>query len=84
MTHKKNLIKCFKNERVFFFHYNKPYSKSTGKPQISIHFGDTCYIVDNLIVDVKTYGKINKRQPFFVMKGKAKTLRIKNGIGRIS
>lgn len=56
---------------AFFFHFNKPKSKAAGKPQITLHFLDTCYIVDNLGCEVMTYGRINKRQPFFVMTGKA-------------
>lgn len=56
--------------RSFHFHYNKPASKKAGEPQISIHIDKTCWIVGNIQCKVPTTGKINKRQPFFVMKGK--------------
>jgi hypothetical protein len=69
--------------KVFFFHYNKPASQKAGKPQISVHYGKTCYIVDNVSCDVHVEGKINKRQPYFVMKGKCKTFEVKNNIAVI-
>jgi hypothetical protein len=55
--------------RVFFFHYNKPASKQAGRPRISVHWNKTCYIVDNVECDAPIKGHINKRQPYFVMKG---------------
>ena len=57
-------------KKVFWFHYNKVLSKKAGKPQISFHYNKTCYIVDNVCCGVPVSGVINKRQPFFVMKGK--------------
>jgi hypothetical protein len=66
--------------KTFYFHYNKPSSQRTGKTQVSVHFNNTCHIVDNVICEVPTTGKISKRQPRFVMKGKAKKLTIKNKI----
>lgn len=56
--------------RTFWFHYNKPASKIAGKPQISVHYNNSCHIVDEIECLVPTFSKINKRQPFFVMKGK--------------
>lgn len=69
--------------RVFFFHYNKPTSQRVGKAQISVHYKNTCHIVDNVICNVPTYGHISKRQPRFVMKGKAQKLVIENNIAKI-
>lgn len=68
--------------KIFYFHYNKPASKKAGKPQISIHYKKTCYIVDNVDCRVPTIGKINKRQPFFVMKGKCETFIIEYDNGK--
>lgn len=65
-----------KEHRRFFFHYNKPASLSKKKPQISIHFKNKCIIVDNIEVRVQTEGKLNKRQPYFVMQGWAKEVEI--------
>jgi hypothetical protein len=55
--------------RRFTFHYNKPASQRAKRPQISVHIGDRCLIVDNVSVGVHTHGRINKRQPYFVMVG---------------
>jgi hypothetical protein len=76
---KDPLVVSPKRPRVFFFHYNKPASQTEKRPQISIHYCDTCYIVDNLVCECGTYGHVNKRQPYFVMKGKAARLEIKDG-----
>lgn len=65
-------------KKRFFFHYNKPESLRKGKPQISIHVNKTCIIVDNIECTVPTEGKINKRQPYFVMQGWASDVRIEN------
>ena len=56
--------------RVFFYHYNKPASLKAGKPQISVHYNKTCYVVDNICCGVPTWGHINKSQPRFVVKGR--------------
>lgn len=64
----------------FFFHYNKPASQKAGKPQISVHYRGTCHIVDNVSVSVTTRGKINVRQPKFVVVGEAHNLEIKHNI----
>ena len=66
----------FEKPTTFFFHYNKPLSKQKGFTMISVHVKDTCYAVKNIHCEVKTHGKVNKRQPYFVMKGKLKTLKI--------
>ena len=62
--------------KVFFYHYNKPASKKAGKPVISLHYNRTCHLVNNIKCYVPTYGKINKKQPFFVIKGKARLIQI--------
>lgn len=69
---------------VFFFHYNKPASKSKGKPQISIHYRKQCLIVDNIDVRVPTFGHIRNVQPFFVMKGKCNSIIINKGLAIIN
>lgn len=70
--------------KSFFFHYNKPASQRIGSPKISVHYDHVCHIVDNIVCDVPTLGKINKRQPIFVMKGKCKSFKVKKGIAYIS
>lgn len=68
----------------FFFHYNKPASRSAGKPQITIHYKNQCLIVDNIICNVKTFGRIKKRQPHFVVAGNANKIDIKDNVANIS
>lgn len=58
-----------KKMKVFWFHFNKPASKKAGKPIISLHYDNTCHMVDNVICEGPTSGKINKRQPHFVVRG---------------
>ena len=70
--------------KSFFFHYNKPASQRTGSPKISVHHDHVCHIVENIVCDVPTVGKINKRQPIFVMKGKCTNFKIIKGIAYIS
>lgn len=67
----------------FFFHYNKPASKAAGMPQISIHYRGKCHLVDNVVVNVDTRGKIRKSQPRFVICGKG-LLEIQDGVGVIT
>lgn len=67
----------------FFYHYNKPLSQQKKKPVISVHYRKQCLFADNVIVNVKTRGRINKRQPRFVVTGKAKSITIRKGIAYI-
>lgn len=60
-----------KDARAFFFHFNKPASRSAKKPKISVHTKGKCHIVDNVECEVPVKGRINKRrQPHFVMAGR--------------
>lgn len=58
----------------FFFHYNKPASLQAGTNKLSIHFRDTCHIVDGVKCDVPIGSRNKKTQPRCVMTGKAKQL----------
>lgn len=63
----------------FFYHYNKPKSKQMGRPIISLHYRDTCHFLTDLECNVRTRSKIRKRQPFFVMEGYAREVKITDG-----
>lgn len=68
----------------FFYHFNKPASRQRGIPIISLHYRDKCLLVENLVCNVPTRGRINKnRQPNFVVTGKANNLVIKDNIAYI-
>lgn len=69
--------------RSFFFHYNKPASQRSGKQQISVHYKNTCFIVDNVICEVPSQGRLRNTQPRFVMAGKCNDVTIKNNIAQI-
>ena len=62
--------------RTFYFHYNKPASLKAKKPKLSIHFRDTCYIVDHVVCEVPIRSRHKKTQPRCVMTGKATHLKI--------
>jgi hypothetical protein len=61
----------------FFYHYFKQ------KKKMSIHFRDTCTVVDNVVCNVRCETKWRKTQPMLVMQGYATNVRIENGIGYI-
>lgn len=70
--------------RAFFFHYNKPASAKAGEPRITVHYKQRCLIVRNVVCSVPTHGRIGKRQPRFVVCGKANDITIKEGVAVIS
>ena len=66
--------------KSFFFHYNKPLTQRKGRVTLSVHHDGVCHFVNNIDCRVQTVGRVRKRQPFFVMTGKCKSLIIKNGV----
>lgn len=69
---------------AFFFHFNKPLSQKKGKPVISLHYKEQCCFVDNVVCSVTTKGRVRKRQPRFVMCGRAHAISIQDGVAYIS
>lgn len=70
--------------RTFFYHYNKPASMTAGKPKLSVHFKDTCHIVDHIKCGVPCFTHHRKIQPRCIMKGKAHEVVIEDGVATIS
>lgn len=70
-------------KKRFFIHYNKPETQRKGKVQVSVHFNKICHIVDNVVCNVESEGKVNKTQPYFVMQGKATSVIVRNNIAII-
>jgi hypothetical protein len=66
----------------FFFHYNKPASRTLGSHKLSVHWKGVCHIVDSIDCKVPTRSKINKRQPFVVIEGRASSVVINRDISR--
>lgn len=61
----------------FFYHFYKQ------KGKMSVHFKNTCNVVDNVECSVPCETKWNKTQPRLVMRGFATNVNIKNGIAYI-
>lgn len=68
--------------RRFFYHYNKPASLKAGVPKLSVHFEDTCHIVDHVKCAVQCESHHQTRQPRCIMRGHARTLTIVNDVKR--
>lgn len=58
------------DNRIFYYHYDKPNSELAGKPRISIKYKGECYNVSNVICDVPTAGYIRNKQPHYVIRGR--------------
>lgn len=56
----------------FFYHFYKQ------KGKMSVHFRNTCTVVDDIICNVPCETKWNKTQPRLIMRGFAKSVEINN------
>lgn len=56
----------------FFYHYFK------AKKKMSIHFKNTCTVVDDIVCNVPAETKWKKQQPYLVMQGFCKDVEIVN------
>lgn len=66
----------------FFYHYNKPLSKSLGRTVLSIHYKKQCHFVHDVVINVPTKSRQRKTQPHCVICGKG-VLTIKDNVGFI-
>lgn len=79
-----NKIDRTEKEYTFWLHYNQPESKKKKKPQMTIHYQDTCYFVNNIICNTFTFGYIKDKQPRWVIKGKTNMFFVdRNGTAHI-
>ena len=62
----------------FFYHFYKK------KGKMSVHFRNTCSVVDDIVCLVPCETKWNKTQPRFVMRGFAKEIRFRKGTAIIT
>lgn len=69
---------------VVWFHYNKPYSKRHGVHKWTVHWKGKCLIVNEIICNIHTHSKVNKKQPYVVMRGHATNVEVKDDIAFIS
>ena len=63
----------------FFYHYNKPFSKSNGGTWWTVHYKKTCHIVHKITCLVQTETKRNNKQPVAVVQGFANNVCISRG-----
>jgi hypothetical protein len=68
----------------FFFHFNRPASQKAGTPKMSVHWDNSCQIVDKVVCAAPTQSKINKHQPRVVMQGTTTTVNIVNVEGVVT
>lgn len=70
----------------FFYHYNRPATKKAGVPMISLHYDGKCHIVRDIrLVKLSERSRTTmKRQPNFVMTGKANKIDIVDGVATLS
>lgn len=66
--------------RAFFYHYNRTATARRGKPTLTVHWQGACHLVDNIVLQVPTAGRIRKTQPRVVIAGKARSMTVKNGV----
>lgn len=67
----------------FFFHYNKPASRSAGKNILTIHYRGVCHLVEQIECSVPIKTRNRKSQPRCVLAGKG-ILTINGAIGIIT
>lgn len=63
----------------FFLHYNKPLSKQKGKHMWSVHYKGVCYFTEHIDCQPSTESKVNKTQPYVVMRGMSSGIISNNG-----
>lgn len=70
------LVRKSRDEKRFFFHYNKPESKKQNKNVLTVHWQDRCVPVNSIkcAVPIETHNR--KNQPYCVMRGWAKYVTI--------
>lgn len=53
----------------FFYHYNKPESHKQGRNVMTLHWEDTCHMVQKVICTAGTETHNQKRQPRCIIRG---------------
>jgi hypothetical protein len=53
----------------FFFHYNKPASKSAGRNKLTVHWKGKCHLVDGVNCHTQVFSVDRKTQPHCILKG---------------
>jgi len=68
----------------FWYHYNKPASRSQGCNILTVHFKGACHLVKNIVCNVPTATRARKSQPLCVIAGDALEILVENETAFIS
>ena len=71
-------------KRAFWYHYNKPASRSAGQPRLTVHHSGKCHIVSEIVCNVPTQTRVRKTQPMCVIAGKGHLHITEDGVAVIS
>jgi hypothetical protein len=63
----------------WFVHYNKPASKRSGRNIMTLHYRDTCYLVDKIKINTPCESHERKSQPRCVIRGWASNVTFNQG-----
>ena len=61
--------KTDKDQKRVWFHYNKPESVKQGKNVLTVHWEDTCYMVNSIECEVPIETHNRKAQPRCILRG---------------
>jgi len=59
----------------FWYHYNKPLTKTVGRTVMTVHFRDECINAEHIICNVPTETHRRRSQPQLVVRGWAEKVR---------
>lgn len=68
----------------FWYHYNKPASRSAGCNILTVHFKGVCHLVKDIVCKVPTATRSRKTQPYCVIAGDASGILVENETAYIS
>ena len=68
----------------FWYHYNKPASRSQGCNILTVHFKGACHLVKDIVCRVPTTTRSRKAQPHCVIAGDASEILIDGATAFIS
>ena len=67
----------------FYYHFNKPASRTANSPKLTVHFKNKCNIVDHVQCEVFTKTKHKKTQPICVVTGECNNIEILTGANNV-
>jgi hypothetical protein len=64
-----NTLQQPKKSKRFFYHYNKAASRATGCTTLTLHWENTCHMINWIVLHVGSESHAQKRQPNCVIRG---------------